>query len=219
MEQIRVGMGVGRSLALGTLVMGVIAISLPLIVEQSSLAQLPKSNQPRGSKINGKLDSNSHILKEGSYVNLHEFTGIAGEKLTIDLSSKEFDAYLVLVDPDKNKIAENDNVGSRTDSRIIISLSKTGVYTLVVTNRSLGRGGNYELSWRETSATDIELAKAEQLHQQAVQQYNQGHYVAASPLSERALTIREKVLGPDHPDVAHSLNKPSIVVPFPGEIY
>ena len=35
---------------------------------------------------------------------------------------------------------------------------------------------------------------------------NQGKYDEAEPLYQRALAIREKALGPDHPDVAESLN-------------
>ena len=34
----------------------------------------------------------------------------------------------------------------------------------------------------------------------------QGNYEDAKPLYERSLAIREKVLGPDHPDVATCLN-------------
>ena len=34
----------------------------------------------------------------------------------------------------------------------------------------------------------------------------QGKYAAAEPLYNRSLAIREKVLGPQHPDVATSLN-------------
>ena len=34
----------------------------------------------------------------------------------------------------------------------------------------------------------------------------QGEYEAARPLYERALAIRERVLGPDHPEVAGTLN-------------
>ena len=38
----------------------------------------------------------------------------------------------------------------------------------------------------------------------------QGKYAEAGPLYERSLAIREKVLGPDHPDVATSLNNLAI---------
>jgi tetratricopeptide (TPR) repeat protein len=34
----------------------------------------------------------------------------------------------------------------------------------------------------------------------------QGRYADAEPLYKRALAIREKALGPDHPDVAQSVN-------------
>ncbi|QIR41386.1 tetratricopeptide repeat protein [Tolypothrix sp. PCC 7910] len=51
-----------------------------------------------------------------------------------------------------------------------------------------------------------ELAEAERLNQQVMQLYQQGKYSAAIPLAERALAIREKVLGKEHPNVAQSLN-------------
>jgi tetratricopeptide (TPR) repeat protein len=35
---------------------------------------------------------------------------------------------------------------------------------------------------------------------------NQGQYAKVEPLYQRALAIREKALGPEHPDVATSLN-------------
>ena len=44
------------------------------------------------------------------------------------------------------------------------------------------------------------------IHHYAVFLANQGKYDDAEPLYKRALTIREEVLGPDHPEVASSLN-------------
>ena len=41
---------------------------------------------------------------------------------------------------------------------------------------------------------------------QAIKLYGEGKYAEAIPLAERALEIREKALGPDHPDVATSLS-------------
>ncbi len=51
-----------------------------------------------------------------------------------------------------------------------------------------------------------ELRETEELNRQVVQLYNQGRYADAIPLAERALAIREKALGPEHPDVATSLS-------------
>jgi CHAT domain-containing protein/Tfp pilus assembly protein PilF len=50
------------------------------------------------------------------------------------------------------------------------------------------------------------LAEARQLHSEAAKLYREGKYDAAIPLAERAIAIREKALGPEHPLVAASLN-------------
>jgi hypothetical protein len=57
----------------------------------------------------------------------------------------------------------------------------------------------------EMAASD-QLAEARALNQQAIVLDEQGRYAEAEPIFARALAIREKALGPDHPDVAESLN-------------
>jgi CHAT domain-containing protein/Tfp pilus assembly protein PilF len=49
-------------------------------------------------------------------------------------------------------------------------------------------------------------AEADALNQQVLQLYQQGKYVEATEIAKQALVIREKALGPDHPDVGQSLN-------------
>ena len=46
----------------------------------------------------------------------------------------------------------------------------------------------------------------------------QGRYAEAEPLYKRALAIREKALGPDHPDVATSLNNLAVLYRDPGPL-
>lgn len=50
------------------------------------------------------------------------------------------------------------------------------------------------------------LDKTKRLNQQVGQLYNQGRYQEAIPIAKRALAIKEKTLGPEHPAVATSLN-------------
>ena len=45
-----------------------------------------------------------------------------------------------------------------------------------------------------------------------------GAYAAARPLNERALAIREKVLGPEHPDTANSLDNLALLLQAQGEL-
>ena len=59
---------------------------------------------------------------------------------------------------------------------------------------------------QECLAQQQDLQETEALHRQVVQLYNQGRYAAAIPLAQNVLAIREKALGPEHPDVANSLH-------------
>jgi CHAT domain-containing protein len=61
-----------------------------------------------------------------------------------------------------------------------------------------------------------ELQAAQKLNQQSVQLYQQGKYAEAIPLAEKALAIREKVLGKEHPDVAQSLNNLAVLYKSQG---
>jgi len=50
------------------------------------------------------------------------------------------------------------------------------------------------------------LRESKILNQKAISLFKAGKYTDAEPLLKKALEIREKALGPDHPDVAESLN-------------
>ena len=50
-----------------------------------------------------------------------------------------------------------------------------------------------------------EINLANSLNEQAVIDYKQGRYAEAEPLYKRSLAIREKILGPEHHNVALSL--------------
>src|SRR5580704_440236 len=56
------------------------------------------------------------------------------------------------------------------------------------------------------AAQDSELGRADALSEQVVQLYLQGQYADATGLASEALAIREKILGPEHSNVATSLN-------------
>jgi tetratricopeptide (TPR) repeat protein len=48
--------------------------------------------------------------------------------------------------------------------------------------------------------------------------HGRGTYLAAQPLYERALAIREKVLGPEHPETASSLNNLALLLQAQGDL-
>ena len=49
-----------------------------------------------------------------------------------------------------------------------------------------------------------------------LQLYNQGRFSEALPLAQRALGMREKALGPDHPEVATGLNNLALLYQAQG---
>jgi CHAT domain-containing protein/Flp pilus assembly protein TadD len=196
----------GIAVVVITGMMGLSGVMLNPTVGQTTLAQQSESSVANSSSIEGKLDSNSQTMEDESYFNVHTFQGKAGEPLIIDLTSKDFDAYIILVDPNNNKMAENNNGGDENNARIVLTLPVTGTYTLIVNSAKAKESGSYVLSWREATENDITLAEAERLTQQVIQLYQQGKYNEAIPLAEQALAIRKKVLGDNHPNTARSLN-------------
>src|SRR5690348_2067468 len=51
------------------------------------------------------------------------------------------------------------------------------------------------------------LQYANELNQQVISLYREGHYDEAISLAEQISTIIKKIFGPDHPEVAKSFNK------------
>ena len=62
-----------------------------------------------------------------------------------------------------------------------------------------------------------DLAEAERLNREGLALYSSGKYADAEPLLRRALAIRELALGPEHPDLALSLNSLALLFHARGE--
>ena len=67
------------------------------------------------------------------------------------------------------------------------------------------------------AASSAEVQEARWLHQEAIALYQAGKYAAAIPLAQRSLAMREKELGPNHPDVATTLNNLAVLYSEQGE--
>ena len=52
---------------------------------------------------------------------------------------------------------------------------------------------------------------ADALNTQSTKLYGEGKYAEAIPIAQRVLAIREKALGPDHPNVAIALNDLALI--------
>ncbi len=87
----------------------------------------------------------------GGYVDTYEFDGAPGRQVIIDLTSDDFDTYLVLTSP-SGEVQENDDTDSLYHSQIITDLSETGTYRAQVTSFETGETGAYRLSIAQSAA-------------------------------------------------------------------
>lgn len=90
-------------------------------------------------------DDTARRNDEGRLVAEHSFAGEAGQEVTIEARSDEFDTRLALEAPDGTVIAENDDFGSGTDSRIIERLPEGGTYLVYVSGYWEDSEGLYTL--------------------------------------------------------------------------
>ena len=87
-----------------------------------------------GQTINGTLSPSDCPLSDGSVLDAYSFSGTAGQRISVSMSSTAFDTYLYLLNPDGSELAINDDAQG-TNSRIPISgsitLPTTGTYTIL----------------------------------------------------------------------------------------
>ncbi len=110
-----------------------------------------------GQTINGTLVTTDCVFA-GTTRNLdvYSFSGTAGQQIAISLNSSAFDAYLYLVNPSSQIIAQDDDGGGGTNSRIpatsgFFNLPAAGTYTIYATAFSAdgltGSTGAYTVSF------------------------------------------------------------------------
>ncbi|MBX2865577.1 MAG: PPC domain-containing protein, partial [Leptolyngbyaceae cyanobacterium MAG.088] len=96
---------------------------------------------------NGILNNQDDRLTDNSLYDEYSFSGQQGQTVTISLNSQEFDAYLLLIDNQGNKIAENDDSAqNNSNSTIQIELPYTGQYKVIVNAYDQRGQGSYQMT-------------------------------------------------------------------------
>lgn len=97
----------------------------------------------------GTLVAGGTVLNDGSLFREHLFSGTAGQTVTISLESSAFDTYLILLGPNGDRVAENDDISSgNLNSQITVTLPATGVYRLLANSYDSTGQGNYTYTVR-----------------------------------------------------------------------
>lgn len=117
----------------------------------------PGAGEPRvvaGTPVTGRLQAGDGRLDDGQYLDGWTFAGRAGQTVTVDLESSDFDTRVVMVAPDGTG-ADNDDGPSGTNSRLIYTLPATGDYAIGVTSYAAGETGAYRLRVTEGSPQQL----------------------------------------------------------------
>lgn len=103
-----------------------------------------------GESRDGLLEPGDEIAGDGPYQDRWTFTARAGQRLRADLSSTDFDSYLILVAPDGSELATDDDGGEGNNASIGIRAATSGRYTLLATSYNDNiRVGAYRLTVAE----------------------------------------------------------------------
>ena len=148
--------GIGFAIALDEVQPFLVAVREGRAAQTVQTPQIDANAQSitlNGQPISGTLSDRSSVLPaDDSYFNAYSFDGQAGQQILIEMSSSDFDAYLILIGPDGESIGQDDDSGGDTNSRLIATLPAGGRYTILANTYSAGETGNYSLRAATTSA-------------------------------------------------------------------
>lgn len=103
-----------------------------------------------GQTREGRLETGDETGRRGAQDNW-TFSGRAGQVLRLDVMSRDFDPYVVLLQGGM-PVDSNDDGGDGTNARLTIVLPRNGQYTAVVSALSEGRLGRYQVALAATTA-------------------------------------------------------------------
>ena len=117
------------------------------IDEPANPAELPTDGRTLdiGQTAGGYLDTNDPVVADGRRGQAWALDAVAGQRVTIDLESDDFDAYLYVAGPGLFELMSDDDGGEGLDSQITVTFPESGTYRVIASSLSSGTGG-YTLS-------------------------------------------------------------------------
>jgi len=94
----------------------------------------------------GRLSAGDMELSGGEFADKFVLNAVPGNRIVLDLTSSEFDTYLVLKGPGEESAENDDFEESRERSRIEHVAQAAGEYTVYVTSYESGESGSYQLT-------------------------------------------------------------------------
>lgn len=176
-------------------------IDLNAVLDPIDLAQT--TSVELGERVGG-------TITDTTWQHSYRFHGEAGQQINVTMLGRDsdLDPYLVMLGPDGERVAENDDTSHSSDAEIRVVLPTTGTYILVATRLlerdGLGQGGFF-LRINEATASNNGLTRMLSLgvpvSDSLTLDYKQGTYVVEA-IAGQMLTIN---LTHDNPTTVLSL--------------
>ncbi|HZF40874.1 MAG TPA: tetratricopeptide repeat protein, partial [Blastocatellia bacterium] len=195
----------------------VLFISVPSIY-----SVVPKERRPNEARQDDqqvqRLERDKPIERElaGGQSHSYQLSLDAGQYVKLVVDQRGIDVVVRLLGPDGKQIAEFDSE-SRPQGQESVSLApeESGGYRLIVSPKQkrapAGRYGIRIEDVRPATDDDRALQEARKLYAESGKLERAFKFDEALPLVERALEVRERVLGPDHLDVAVAVNSLAVL--------
>jgi hypothetical protein len=125
--------------------------------EVDNIADLPLDGRALGigADAAGSLSAGDATIL-GSPAQAWALEGVAGQSVTVDLRSNDFDAYLMVDGPGLESWLRDDDGAGRCDSRITLDLPESGLYRVVASTLNQGMGEYRLLVSEEPGPVDEE---------------------------------------------------------------
>jgi CHAT domain-containing protein/tetratricopeptide (TPR) repeat protein len=201
---------------LGVIQAVVCLVAIPLLAQAVAIAQSTNSSQEPAAN---KPPANISVLEIGKPVE-REFAGrqkdtfqlplAEGQYASVVIAHRALDLTIRLLDPQGTAKIEADSHPGQPRDTLELVAEKSGTYEIQLEPEyPKAPAGKYQISLGEIRAAapqDRVLYDARLQYSEALRLYPAGAYEKAQSLAKHALDLREKALGPDHPEVAAALN-------------
>ena len=96
----------------------------------------------------GTLEDGDETLDSGEFADGYTVEAAAGQTITVDLTSSDFDTYVILRAPSGEQF-DNDDLDSDTEhSQLVQRAGEAGTWRVIATSYEEGEGGAYRLAIR-----------------------------------------------------------------------
>ena len=101
-----------------------------------------------GQSITGNLTPDAPAFADGSHYRAYPFTGASGDTITAELSSVDFDAYVIITDGHGNRLAGDDDSGGTCNASLTYVLPRAGPYRIYAGSAATSEIGAFTLALR-----------------------------------------------------------------------